>query len=217
MPKYSVHDVTKKRVYKELFEPNVGEMLDAPDAPVTEPTEPILIVPDQTPVEKTAEAIKTVASADPETVKEAAESLGTSSDPEKSDTMGALHQIFKAGKPDPSEPEATSEDIKVLMTRWSEIRWPDPNKKCRKQGCSENGHVHPYTTKQEGKSLLLGAYDVESSKELRKPQVEFLYGEFGKVLAGLAYMARDGQNTVYIATPHGTTEEEVRKNVLKWE
>jgi hypothetical protein len=215
MPKYSVHDITSKRAFQELFATHVVEMLDAPDAPIVEPTEPILILPDPTPVERTADAIETVANADPETIKAAAESLAK---PEsESDTMETLNKLFSYPKPDPSKPEASLEDIKVLMTRWGKIVWPDPAKKCRDQSCQEQDHNHPSTTKAEGKSLLLAAYDVASSKELRKPQVDFLYNEFGKVLSGLAFMARDANGAVYIATPPGETEEEVRANVLKWE
>jgi hypothetical protein len=62
--------------------------------------------------------------------------------------------------------------------------------------------------------MIRSLYGVESSKELRKPQTEFLHEEFGKVLAGRAFLNRDGEGTVYIATPSGATEEEVRAKVL---
>ena len=200
-PKYGIWDVTGKRVFQEFFAPHAAKMLDAPDAPVVEPTEPILILPDPTPTEKVSHAIETVAK----------------SEPGQSDTMETLNKLFSYPKPDASQPEASLEDIKVMMTRWGKIVWPDPEKKCRFQSCQEQDHNHPSTTKAEGKSLLLAAYDVASSKELRKPQVDFLYHEFGKVLSGLAFMARDANGAVYIATPPGETEEEVRANVLKWE
>lgn len=230
MPKYSVHDVTKKRAFAELFAPHVGEMLDAPDAPVAEPTEPILIVPDQTPVEKTAEAIRTVAQADPETVKAAADALavppGTPDDPIEpepvpppstpEESCEELKVFFGVTPIQPDQPAASLEDIKVMMTRAGEMRWPDDGHKCRRQGCSANGHIHPYFKGAEAKSMIRSLYGVESSKDLRKPQVEFLYEEFGKVLAGRAFLDRDGQETVYIATPAGTTEEEVKKNVLAY-
>lgn len=215
-PKYGIWDVTGKRAYDEFFAPHAAKMLDAPDAPVVEPTEPILILPDPTPTEKVAAAIETVVQAPAETIKAAAESLAKP-DTKQSDTMETLNKLFSYPKPDPSQPEASLEDIKVMMTRWGKIVWPDPEKKCRFQSCQEQDHNHLSTTKAEGKSLLLAAYDVASSKELRKPQVDFLYNEFGKVLSGLAFMARDANGAVYIATPPGETEEEVRANVLKWE
>lgn len=223
-PKYGIWDITKKRVFRDFFEPHAGPMLDAPDAPVVEPTETILITPDQTPVEKTAEAIRTVSQADPDTVKAAADSLavppGMPDDPVEPVTIPTSEENveeiarFFTGKPTPDQPEATLEDIKVLMTRSGEMRWPDDDKKCRKQGCSANGHIHPYFKGADAKSMIRSIYGVESSKELRKPQTEFLYEEFGKVLSGRAFLDRDGQGTVYIATPSGGTEEEVRAKVL---
>lgn len=128
----------------------------------------------------------------------------------------AMKTFFGVVPIKPDQPEASTEDIKVLMTRANEMRWPCDHYKCRKQHCSENGHIHPYLTSQEGKSLIRSLYNVQSSKELRKPQIEFLYTEFGRVLSGTAFLDRDGQGTVYIATPDGKTEEEVRANVLKY-
>jgi hypothetical protein len=232
-PKYGTWDVTQKRVYQEFFAPHAEKMLDAPDAPIVEPSEPILIVPDPTPVERTAAAIETVASADPETIKAAAESLSSSkedpndpamdglpdrlpppSTPEES--IAELNAFFGVAKPDPEDPPATLEDIKVLMTKGNEMRWPDDDHKCRKQNCSANGHIHPHFKAADGKSLLRAAYGVESSKELRKPQIEFLHDLFGKVLAGKAYLTRDSGNTVYVANPAGETDEEVKKKVLEY-
>jgi hypothetical protein len=103
-----------------------------------------------------------------------------------------------------------------LMTRACEMRWPHDNKKCRKQNCSENGHIHPWFKSADAKNMIRGIYGVESSKELRKPQVDFLYDEFGKVLSGRAFLDRDGQGSVYVATPSGVTEEEVKRNVLTY-
>lgn len=191
MPKYSVHDVTKKRAFLELFAPHANEMLDAPDAPVAEPVEPILIAPDA-PVQPVP-ALQT-----PEESRE------------------EMRQFFCLTPISPDQPEATLEDIKVLMTRANEMRWPDDDHKCRRQSCTANGHIHPHFKTAEGKSLIRNLYGVESSKELRRPQIEFLHGEFGKVLAGRAFLARDGQNAIYVATPGGTNEEEVKTNVLEY-
>jgi hypothetical protein len=111
------------------------------------------------------------------------------------------------------DPEASPEDLKVLFARASKMTWPDDTAKCRKQSCSVKLHKHPAFTSEDGKMLIRGAYNVESTRELRKPQVEFLYGEFGKVLAGLAYLARDEKGIPYIATPFGVEEEEVKARV----
>jgi hypothetical protein len=211
MPKYSVHDVTKKRAFKELFEPHVGEMLDAPDAPVIEPTEPILIVPDG---KLTPEAV------------DLATPPGTPEDPPPMDlskptatpeeNQADLKRFFGVTPIEPDQPEATLEDIKVLMTKSGEMRWPDDAQKCRKQNCDANGHIHPFFAGKDGKSLIYSLYNVESTRDLRKPQVDFLHLEFGKVLAGRAFLDRDGQGTVYVATPSGVTEEEVKARVLQY-
>ena len=213
MPKYSVHDVTKKRAYKELFESHVGEMLDAPDAPVVEPTEPILIVPDQTPVQESAKEDP----ADPvmKDLPDNPEPVPPVGTPEEN--IREITETFGVTKPSDDQPEATLEDIKVMMTRANQMRWPDDGHKCRKQGCSANGHIHANFKGAEAKSMIRSLYGVESSKELRKPQVYFLYEEFGKVLTGKAFLDRDGQGTVYIATPGGTTEEEVKTRVLQYQ
>jgi hypothetical protein len=227
-PKYGIWDITKKRVFAEFFEPYAEKMLDAPDAPIVEPTEPILVVPDPTPIEKTAEAIKQVAQADPETIKAAADSLATppgapDDPPAPAEYPGTpeqscadLKRFFGATPIEPDQPEATLEDIKVLMTRAGEMRWPDDGNKCRKQNCTANGHIHPFFNGKDGKSLIYSLYNVESTRELRKPQTEFLHLEFGKVLAGRAFLDRDGQGTVYVATPSGATEEEVKARILKY-
>ncbi len=213
-PKYGIWDVTQKRVYDTFFAPHAAAMLDAPEAPVVEPAEPILVVPD-----------KDVRDVDNPLVDHQPPPKDAPSDPpadpapedeKKSDTMQALENVFDASKPDPSQPEATLEDIKVLMTRGNKMQWPDDAHKCRRQGCTANGHIHPNFKGADGKSLILAAYGVESTKELRKPQVDFLYDEFGKVLSGLAFLGRDEKNSVYVATPIGTTEKEVRTNVLKY-
>src|SRR4029077_8702061 len=100
----------------------------------------------------------------------------------------------------PNQPEASLEDIKVLMTRANKMRWPDDGNRCRRQNCSLNGHIHPHFKTVDAKSMIGSLYKAESSKDLRKPQIDFLYESFGKVLSGAAFLSRDGQGTVYIAT-----------------
>jgi hypothetical protein len=107
----------------------------------------------------------------------------------------------------PDQPEASLEDIKVLMTRANKMRWPDDGNQCRRQGCEMNGHIHPHFKTADAKSMIGSLYNAESSKELRKPQIDFLYESFGKVLSGAAFLDRDGQGTVYIATPPGEEED----------
>jgi hypothetical protein len=78
------------------------------------------------------------------------------------------------------------------------------------------GHVHPGFKSSDAKNLIKSIYGVETSKDLRKPQIDFLYGEFGKVLSGRAFLAKDSDGDVYVATPVGTTEEEVKRNILSY-
>ncbi len=247
MPKYSVHDITKKRAFAALFEANVSAMLDAPDAPAPAAVEP-LVVPgtDKTEVEKVQEAVETIVGAPEDVIKTAAEKAGAEKvkklegqdlatahgapeDPpqkpakeieltkREEESVAEIAEMFGTPKPSPDQPEATLDDIKVMMTRAGEMIWPDDKAKCRKQGCAEKGHTHPKFKSTDAKNMLKSMYGVESSKELRKPQVEFLYEEFGKVLSGRAFLDRDGQGTVYVATPMGASEEEVRKNVLLYQ
>lgn len=72
---------------------------------------------------------------------------------------------------------ATLGDLKVLFTRVGEMRWPDGS---------------PISSAQ-AKRIVKEFFGVESSKELRKHQVDFLYREFGDVLAGRSVLALDGE------------------------
>jgi len=241
MPKYSVHDVTKQRAFQTLFEPHVVQMLTAPDPPPPVHTEPLIIIDtEKTEAEKVQEAITTVAGAAKQDIVEAVEKIGEKKiaeatgkdlatapgapdDPPVNTTPNTpemncqeLKRFFGTPPIEKDQPEATADDLKLLMERGAKMRWADDSKKCRKQGCSANGHIHPWFQPADAKSMIRCMYNVESSRELRKPQVDFLYGEFAKVLAEQAFLDRDKENTVYIATPVGTTEEEVRRNVLTY-
>jgi hypothetical protein len=201
LPKYSVHDITQKRMYDELFEPIVADVSKGIAVPQTD--EPP-VAPNTVPADA-ALATPPGALDDP---------IGSPAIPTPEENIAEIVETFGVVRPSPDQPAATLEEIKVLMTRGSEMRWPDDEKKCRKQGCSANGHIHPWFKAADAKSMIRSLYDVESSKELRRPQIDFLYEEFGKVLAGKAFLDRDGQGTVYIATPNAATEEEVRAKVL---
>lgn len=204
LPKYSIHDITQKRMYDELFEPIVADVSKGIAVPQTD--EP-LVVPDTTP----ADAALATPPGAPDDPVEPVDAPAT-----PAENIANIVDTFGVVKPSEDQPEASLEDIKVMMTRAGKMRWPDDGHKCRKQECSANGHIHPWFKGAEAKSMIQSLYGVESSKELRKPQVDFLYEEFGKVLAGKAFLDRDGQGTVYIATPPGENEEEVRKSVLAY-
>jgi hypothetical protein len=100
----------------------------------------------------------------------------------------AVQEIGKAFGVDPKEKMATADDIKVLMTRANDLTWPD-------------GHEF---TSADGKAIIKSLYGIESSKELKKYQVDFLYQEFGKVLAGQATLCRDEDGSPFVGTPMGT-------------
>lgn len=78
----------------------------------------------------------------------------------------------------------TPEDLKVLFTRAGEVKWPDGRK----------------FSKEDAKSLIKFCYGVESGKELFKHEVDFLFDEFGKVLARRALLVLEKGNVI-IATP----------------
>lgn len=115
------------------------------------------------------------------------------------------------------KPLVTLDDIKVLMTRAGDMRWPDDDHQCRLQRCQANGHIHPHFKSSEGKSMLRALYGIESSKELLKSQADDLYEKFGKVLSGLAFLSRDRDGTPCITLPLGETEEEIKASVLKYD
>jgi hypothetical protein len=213
-------------------------MLDAPDGPPPSSVEP-LVVPDtdKTDVQKVKEAVETITKASEDDIKGAAEKIGeekvqklegtalatepgAQEDPVPIPTpeqnIKDIVDRFGVVKPSPDQPEATMDDIKVMMVRAGNMVWPDDKAKCRKQGCEDKAHKHEKFKAADAKSMIKSLYGVESSKELRRPQVDFLYSEFGKILSGHAFLDRDGQGTVYIATPMGVSEEEVRRNVLTY-
>ena len=68
------------------------------------------------------------------------------------------------------------------MTRANEMTWPD--------GSS--------FTSAQGKNMIYGFFKVETTKDLRKHQVDFLYGEFGEVLAGRAELVLDEREIPFV-------------------
>ena len=105
--------------------------------------------------------------------------------PPKSSTaesIGDILQKFSGPPVDPSQPMASGEDLKVLMTRCGQMTWPD-------------GEAFKSA---DGKALIKAVFKVDGTKELRKPQVDWLYEQFGKVLAGQAHLVRDEKELPYI-------------------
>ncbi len=95
------------------------------------------------------------------------------------DTVNKLFQKFVV---DPKSPAASGEDIKVLMTRAGKTTWPDGSK---------------FATK-DGKAMLKSLFDVASTKDLKKSQVDFFYAQLGEVMAGRATLARDEKGNPFI-------------------
>lgn len=206
MPLYSVHDITGKLAFETLFEKHVGEMLDAPDAPKsTLPEEPFVITEEPARKEEIADPKKAEAARDAATLDDTRTG---------DDRLVELMEKFAGPAPKYEDfPFATATHLKILFTRAGDLTWPDNKVKCRRQGCTATGHKHAEFSSEDGKILLQHHFGVESAKELRKPHVDFLYGSFGKVLAGLAYLDRDAKGIPYIAFGEGVTDEQVKADV----
>ena len=208
MPLYSVHDITKKLAFDELFAPHIGPMLDAPDAaPSTLPDEPFVITED--PVKPPAEEV-----ADPKKAEAARDHASLNDTRTGDDRLVELMEKFAGPAPKYEDfPFATPADLKVLFTCAGDLTWPDNDAKCRRQGCSATGHRHAEFSGDDGKVLLQHHFGVESAKELRKPHVDFLYKAFGKVLAGLAYLDRDPKGVPFVAFGEGISDQQVKADV----
>ncbi len=92
------------------------------------------------------------------------------------------------------------------MTRAGQLRWFDGSK---------------FTTKQ-GKELIKALFKVGSTKDLKKSQVDFLYNQFGEVLAGRACLAQDEKGVPFIqyegvAAPPAKDEKKTEKKEEKKE
>jgi len=91
------------------------------------------------------------------------------------ESVGDILGKFAAPASDPAQAKASGEDIKVLMTRCGKLKW------------SDGGDFKS----ADGKALIKSIFKVEGTKELSKPQVDWLYEMFGKVLSGAAQLVRD--------------------------
>jgi hypothetical protein len=103
--------------------------------------------------------------------------------------VGEILETFAGG--DPNAPAATLEDIKLLMVRCSKLTWPDGS---------------PFKS-AEGKKLIKALYKLESTKDLRKYQFEFLYREFGEVLSGRARLVLEERGVPYVERMAGALIE----------
>jgi hypothetical protein len=173
MPKYAVYDITMKRAFDELFVPYMdGLSGSAPEILRTD------IQQDNTaPPEAPGESQPTDASAPSSTAQ----------------AIGDMLTKFCGPAIDPSQPAASGEDIKVLMTRAGTMTWPDGSE----------------FKSAEGKAMIKALFKIEKSKDLRKPQVDWLYGQFGDVLAGRARIEKDQQGIPFIAAVKENKEAEV--------
>lgn len=200
--KFSVFDITDKFGYPEIFEPieklitagaeatprdTPKETASASGAPAEEAPPVAAPTPtDPTPgdTKRTAGKGKRRTSTAP-VEPQPTEPLAPPNSP--TENMAELTEMFGTGVSD-DQPEASAEDFKVLFTRAGQMTWPDGS---------------PFVG-EDGKIMIKVMYKVESAKELRKPQVDFLYEEFGKVLGGKAYLARDEKGIPFIATKSTT-------------
>jgi hypothetical protein len=177
LPLFAEYDITGKRVFDELLEPHMAAMLDADEDPKPETVAETFSTP-----EAPATDHDTAAAA------EAAEPVDASDNRGSVERTGEMLGKF-AGPGDPDAPVATLEDIKVLMTRCGELTWPD--------GSS--------FTSADGKTLLKALYKIESTRELKKYQCEFLDREFVEVLAGRAVLERDDVGVPFVRRLSGAT------------
>lgn len=175
IPKYAEYDITGKRGYDVIFKPIEANMLTGeeakPRATAKEnATEGAVQPQQQTPPPPAATTPQDGGGAPPPGPTSTAESIGD------------ILRTFAGPPVDPSQPTVETSDIKVLMTRAGQMVWPDGEE---------------FKT-ADGKSMIQALFKVSSSKELRKPQVDWLYEQFGRVLAGQAYLARDEKGIPFI-------------------
>jgi hypothetical protein len=182
IPKYTEYDITGKRGYDAIFKPIEANMLSGEDAK-----------PRATPKEAHAAETAAVQQQTPTATTSTPTGPGTPTIPQDNggamppkqstaESVGDILRTFAGPAVDPGQAAATGEDIKVLMTRCGQMTWPDGG---------------PFKS-ADGKALIKALFKVEGTKELKKPQVDWLYEQFGKVLAGQAYLVRDEKEIPYI-------------------
>lgn len=184
VPQYAIYDVTRKRLYDAIFRPIEQRMLEG-DVMPARPSE----IPVEDSSHKAPTPVSQAGNGTPAPEAEKAIEPARSTSEAIGDILGKFTPVIR-----PDQPEATSEDIKVLMTRCGQMCWPSGEK---------------FSTR-DGKTLIKALYKVESTKDLRKPQIDFLYEEFGRVLAGRAVLARDEKGIPYVATKSEVTAMSTR-------
>jgi len=179
IPKYTEYDITGKRGYDVIFKPIEANMLSGGEAkPRTTPKENVAAEAAATQQEPQTSTPTTAATP---TIPQ---DNGSAMPPKTStaESVGDILRTFAGPAIDPGQPAVDGGDIKVLMTRCGQMIWPD-------------GQVF---SSKDGKALIQAMFKVESTKELRKPQVDWLYEQFGKVLAGQAHLVRDEKGIPFI-------------------
>lgn len=193
LPMFGAYDITGKRAFKELFLGHLGEISkgDEPAPKVGEEfttPEPLPEKPTQESVAKAAADLAAAAEKVAAENKVAGDTTVEEAKPLAKGTAAVGEMLDKFANPgDPNEPQATPEDVKVLMTRVTSLTWPDGS---------------PFRN-TDGKAMIKALYKVESTKELRKYQIDFLYREFGEVLAGRAQLALDQEGVPFVQTLSG--------------
>lgn len=178
IPKYTEYDITGKRGYDAIFKPIEANMLSGGEATPR-------VTPKENPVAEAAAAqAQTSTPTTPATPIIPPQDNGGAMPPKQStaESIGDILRTFAGPAIDPSQPTVDGGDIKVLMTRCGQMVWPD--------GETFNS--------KDGKALIQALFKVESTKELRKPQVDWLYEQFGKVLATQAHLVRDEKGIPFI-------------------
>ncbi len=177
MPKYAVYETTKLKVFDALFQEHVKAMMDAPAS--KEPqmvSEPLTVAPEVTKVPVTEEVKPE--KEEVETEPERGETPALQTGKERIEDMKGFF-----GSGDPDAPVATAEDLKVLFVRCGQLEWPDGRK----------------FSSEDGKKMIRNLYSLESTKDMKRYQVDFLYVEFGEVLSGRPHLALDEAGIPYVA------------------
>ena len=172
LPKFKEFDVTDKNPYDIIFKP-IEHIVQAGKM-MERRDAPITVQKDQPkPAAEKKESKKKEAPVKDKTEAERLEEIKN---------FGQAPGANLAGPHLPDSPVATDEELKVLMTRANQLQWPDGSKFASK----------------DGKAMIHKFFSVESTKDLRKFQVDFLYGEFGDVIAGRKEFARDEEGVPFI-------------------
>ncbi len=195
MPLYSVHDITEKLAFDELFASHVGEMLDAPDAaPSNLPNEPFVIVDEPVKTEKEKEDKH-------EKKLEVARKEAAIDDKNAGDGIAKMMATFAGPAPKYEDfPFVTADNLKVLFTLVGEMTWPDNSILCRAQRCQNKKHEHPEFTAEQAKAMIKEGFGVDSAKDLRTPHAAFLINEFNKVMQGKSWLDLGTDGVPYVAT-----------------